>query len=309
MMKLTKLYVLLPLILMAGDLIQASELNDQLLRDSYVSEIDNQERDYFVYLPRNYSADTAKKWPLLFFLHGNGERGDGKSELDFVLHHGPLYEAWVQKRDLPFIIVAPQLHMFGQDKLGIDYIDNRKFEDIPQRLATGVPPRPVEFESQQKMKAEWAWSFWPRLAPLVPPVGWDLVEQDLLGIVKAATQKYNVDSNRLYLSGISYGGFGTWYMASKHPELFAAIAPVVGWVHPDQVAPIAERQLPLWVFAGGRDSAVNLRYFYAGLNKLEQSGHKDVRFTIHQDMEHDTWRRVYEGNDLYQWLLSNKLAE
>src|SRR5690606_40041653 len=64
---------------------------------------------------------------------------NGLDELDYVLIHGPLYEAWIQKKDLPFIIIAPQLHMFGMGK--VDYIARRTRAQIPQRLAEGVPPR------------------------------------------------------------------------------------------------------------------------------------------------------------------------
>ena len=94
--------------------------------------------------------------------------------------------------------------------------------------------------------------------------------------------------------------------SSLHPKTWAAIAPIVGWGHPDLMEPIAQYQIPVWVFAGGRDNGVELRYFYAGLNKLEELGHPDVRFTIEADMGHDTWRRVYAGEDLYNWFLSHK---
>src|SRR5690606_38233927 len=78
----------------------------QLLRIPIVSTMDDQERDFFLYLPEGYKADSKKEWPVILFLHGNGERGDGKYDLDYVLTHGPLYEAWVQKRDLPFIMIV-----------------------------------------------------------------------------------------------------------------------------------------------------------------------------------------------------------
>src|SRR5690606_41947331 len=102
----------------------------------------------------------------------------------------------------------------------------------------------------------------------------------------------------------SYGGFGTWYMAGKHPERFAAICPVVGWGHPALMEPIAKAKLPVWVFAGGRDGAVLAKDFYEGVNTLESLGHHNVRFTIHEDMGHDVWKRVYSGDDVYNWLLS-----
>jgi predicted peptidase len=95
-------------------------------------------------------------------------------------------------------------------------------------------------------------------------------------------------------------------MASRYPNRFAAIAPVVGWGHPSLMPPIAKHDLPVWAFAGGRDSAVNIQYFYAGLNELERLGHSNVRFTVHEDKGHDAWTRVYSGDDLYTWLLSQQ---
>src|SRR5690606_41936194 len=89
----------------------------------YVSQADNKSREFFVYLPGGYETQPEQQWPVLLFLHGNGERGNGLDELDYVLIHGPLYEAWIQKKDLPFIIIAPQLHMFGMGK--VDYIARR----------------------------------------------------------------------------------------------------------------------------------------------------------------------------------------
>jgi predicted peptidase len=105
---------------------------------------------------------------------------------------------------------------------------------------------------------------------------------------------------------MSRGGFGVWWLAAKHPDRFAAIAPVVGFGHPDLAAPIAKARVPLWQFAGGRDGAVPLRFFFALLNRLESLGHPAVRFTIQEDLGHFTWVRVYGGQDLYDWFLANR---
>jgi predicted peptidase len=145
--------------------------------------------------------------------------------------------------------------------------------------------------------------------PEGPPNGWPRREEDLLTILDQVIEKYRTDPERIYLTGLSYGGYGTWYLASRHPRRFAAIAPVVGWGHPDLMPPLAARRMPLWVFAGGRDGAVAVKYFFAGLKKLEQLGHEDVRFTIHEDRGHDVWKRVYGGQDLYDWLLSHSLGD
>lgn len=207
---------------------------------------------------------------------------------------------------MPFIIIAPQLQMFHQALLGIDYIDNRDINKLAKRLPKGVPSRPVNITSTQPMQAATDIIDMSKI-PTVLPSGWDLVEQDLLTILTQVQHRYRVNANKTYLSGVSYGGFGTWYMASKHPTLFAAIARVVGWGHPNLMAPIAKHNIPLWGVAGGRDTAVPVEYFYPGMNELERQGHTQFRFTVHQDMGHDTWNRVYSGNDLYQWLLHHTL--
>lgn len=299
----TALFSLCVVVLLSGCDSREPEAAAELLREPYVSHVDGAEREYFVYLPKGYAQQPERKWPLLFFLHGNGERGNGKDELDYVLIHGPLYEAWAQKRDLPFIIVAPQLHMFGMDEKW-DYIANRTRDQIPVRSETSVPPREY-FQPEGEMLAGEQVTEWQDVPPLLPD-GWERVEQDLLDILDTVTESKRVDTTRVYLTGISYGGFGTWYMASKHPHQFAAIAPVVGWGHPDMMAPIAEANLPVWAFAGGRDDAVKKPYFYTGLNVLEKNSNAEVRFTVHEDMSHDVWRRVYEGEDIYAWLLQHR---
>ena len=271
----------------------------QLLRVSYHSAKMNAERDYFVYLPRGFAQQ--EQWPVMMFLHGNGERGDGKGELDYVLKHGPLMEAWAQKRDLPFVIISPQMPMFDQGE--VSYIKNRTRAEIPLRLAEGINPYPPHYTGKDPMEGQLAET--PTREFDNDPRGWNTIENELMGMVDTVLAKYKGDPKRVYLTGLSYGGTGTWYLASKHPEKFAAIAPVVGFGTPSMAPALAKARLPMWVFAGGRDNAVKVKYFYPLLNELEKLGHPDVRFTIEADMGHDTWIRVYAGQDLYTWLLSH----
>lgn len=284
----------------------ADQRGARLIRESYASHATGLERDYFVYLPPGYES-VKERWPVIFFLHGHGERGNGKEELGWVLKQGPLYEAWIQKRDLPFVIVAPQLPMFDM-KNSAPYLQYRDQSDMPKPLEDGVPTRPEEFPTPQPMRGalpDLELPF-PAAGPLS---GWERCEDDLLGIIKHVFGTYRTDANRFYLTGLSYGGFGTWYLASHHPDLFAAIAPVVGWGHPDLMPALAEPEMPMWVFAGGRDGNVLTKYFFAGLNELERLGHSNVRFTIHEDMNHDVWERVYGGQDVYDWLLSHRRGD
>jgi predicted peptidase len=277
----------------------ASLSEPQLLRVPYHSAKMNAERDYFVYLPRGFAQQ--EKWPVMLFLHGNGERGDGKGELDYVLKHGPLMEAWCQQRDLPFVIISPQMPMYDQGE--VSYIKNRTRAEIPQRLAQGINPYPPHYTGKDPMQGQL--SELPERDFDSDPRGWNTIENELLGMVDTVLAKYKGDAKRVYLTGLSYGGMGTWYLASKHPEKFAAIAPVVGYGTVSMAPALAAAKLPMWVFAGGRDDTVKVRYFYPLLNELEKLGHPDVRFTIEADMGHDTWIRVYAGQDLYTWLLSH----
>ena len=286
--------------------IASTQMSDpELQRVSYQSASTHAERDYFVYLPAGYATSKDTLWPVLFVLHGNGERGDAKRELGFLLKNGPLYEAWIQKRQLPFVIVAPQLPMFGQDAYA-DYLKNRTFDEIPKRLKHGVPARPPRFPTPAVMTGAVAQELPKGSTAYGPPMGWPELESDVISILDSVLKSYRVDPSRQYLTGISYGGFGAWYLASKYPNRFAAIAPVVGFGHPDLMEPIAKAKIPIWVFAGGFDDAVPVQHFYPGLNRLKALG-QDFRFTIEEDMSHDVWTRVYEGNDLYDWLLRHKL--
>jgi predicted peptidase len=274
----------------------------ELRRISYRSARTKSERDYFVYLPPGHA--TAAAWPVMLFLHGNGERGDGRGELDYVLKHGPLFEAWCQKRDLPFIIISPQLPMFGQG--GVDYIKNRTPAQIPHRKRDGInqPPDVRVARLDEPMQGRLSDAHLPD-GPEGPVDGWNEIADELMAMVDRTVADFKGDAKRVYLTGLSYGGFGAWYLAAKHPERFAACAPIVGYGHPDHATPIAAAKLPLWCFAGGRDPVVRIKYFYTALNKLESLGTSEVRFTSHEDMGHLTWVRVYEGQDLYEWLLAH----
>lgn len=280
--------------------VAAAQSEPQLLRVSYQSPLLNAERDYYVYLPPGF--DQQDKWPVILFLHGNGERGDGKGELDYVLKHGPLFEAWCQRKDLPFVIISPQMPM--QDQGEVDYIKNRKPTDIPSRRQEGAHPYPPHYVGKNPMQGQLAQEIpasWGDLNE--SPRGWNILGDEVMSVLDTVLAKYKGDPRRVYLTGISLGGFGTWTLAARHPDRFAAIVPVVGFAAPS-VAPKLV-QMPMWIFAGGRDDAVKVRHFYPLLNELEKLGHPDVRFTIEADMGHDTWIRTYASQDLYSWLLTH----
>lgn len=277
----------------------------ELKRISYVSELDGIERDYFLYLPKGYYNDTTQTWPVVMHLHGNGERGNGKEDLKWVTKHGPLMEAWIQKRDFPFILIVPQLHMLGMDTVK-SYIAKRDSNTIPKRLDKGVPER-IPTGDVPLFKG-------PKPSPLPYPKegnirGWFLVENDLIHIVEDVQQNRRGDDNKTYLTGLSYGGFGTWYIASTHPKTFAAIAPVCGWGHPDLMESLAEKDIPIWCFAGERDNIIQLQHFYPGFETLDSLNFENYKFTSLPNVGHDVWKPVYQGEEIYTWLLNQTLDD
>jgi predicted peptidase len=279
----------------------------QLLRRPYHSTPTDDEREYLLYLPAGYDPAGDRLWPVILFLHGGGERGDGREELNFVMWHGPLREAWIQRRDLPFILIGPQLPVFGQH----DQVRLRAGRPLPERLPSGPPSRRPEERPERPMAR--AHDLTPSDFNVTeqwgidgPPGGWQLCEEDLLGMVDRTLSECRGDPERVYLTGLSYGGYGTWHMATAHPDRWAAIAPMCGGADPALAPRLAERQMPTWIVQGGRDYRVKPRWAYTMANALEQAGHRSVRLTVHEDLGHDCWTRAYAGEDLYLWFLAYK---
>ncbi len=199
------------------------------------------EMNHLVFLPQDYGKDPGKKWPLMIFLHGAGERG---SDLEKVKTHGPpkVVEA---KPDFPFVLISPQC-------------------------------------------AERKW--------------WEPAAVNAL--LDKALATYSVDPERVYLTGISMGGYGTWATAMAYPERFAAIVPICGGGEPSGAARLKE--LPTWVFHGEQDKLVPLARSEEMVNAMKQAGSTQVKFTRYPDAGHDSWTISYNNAQLYDWMLSHK---
>lgn len=289
--------------LLASTAFSAEQSKPRLERVSYHSDATGLERDYYVYLPEGY--EEQKEWPVMLFLHGNGERGNGKSELDYTFIHGPIFEAWSQKRDLPFVIIVPQLPIFSMGRFG--FISNRTMDIVPYPKSEGMNPYRANYSGEELMNGIVSDSDLP-YEKEGQEDGWNRIEHELLGMVDSTLENFKGDKDRVYLTGLSTGGFGVWYIGGMYPERFAAMAPITAFGHPDLAPALVESKMPLWVITGGRDPYVKMQYFYPSLNKLEELGHPEVRFTVHEDMGHIAWQRAYEGQDLYDWFLKHRLS-
>ncbi len=130
---------------------------------------------------------------------------------------------------------------------------------------------------------------------------WDIDMLD--AFVEEVIQKYPVDKNRIYLTGLSMGGEAVWRLAIRRPETFAAIAPICGgWSSPSQAERL--RNVPVWAFHGAKDSTVLLQESKKMLAALEAFG-ADVRLTVYEDIAHASWKPAYKDPELYQWMMSH----
>ena len=128
------------------------------------------------------------------------------------------------------------------------------------------------------------------------------VESLILKIIK----NYRIDKTRVYVTGLSMGGYGTWALAARRPELFAAAVPICGGGDPATVNVL--KNLPIWVFHGGLDGVVLPEESEKMVRALERAGGK-VRYTLYPKAYHDSWTETYDNPALYDWMLSKRKAE
>ena len=115
--------------------------------------------------------------------------------------------------------------------------------------------------------------------------------------------RYRIDRDRMYVTGLSMGGFGVWDLLSTFPDRFAAAAPVCGGGTPGRIC--AARATPVWAFHGALDTVVPLQRTREMTARLASCG-GSVRFTVYPDAGHDAWTETYADPDLYTWLLSHR---
>jgi predicted peptidase len=132
-------------------------------------------------------------------------------------------------------------------------------------------------------------------------LGWDTDELKLL--LDEIIETYPVDTNRIYITGLSMGGFGTWDMAIKYPEYFAAAIPVCGGGNSLRVCRM--KDVPVWAFHGQLDDIVPLSKSEEMIEKLQSCG-GDARLTVYPEANHDSWTTTYENPEIYNWLLNHR---
>jgi predicted peptidase len=142
-------------------------------------------------------------------------------------------------------------------------------------------------------------------SPLCPlDVRWTDLEREVLDVLETVAANQNADRSRVYLTGFSMGGQGTWHVAARNPDLFAAVAPVAARIPPepgfmDRLCDMA--RLPVWAAHGDADSTVPVDSTDAMVARLRECG-GDVRYTRYAGFDHvDASNAFFEGSALYDW--------
>jgi len=197
-------------------------------------------------------------------------------EDNYLLYLPDSYESG--KQDWPFLIF---LHGSGS-----------AIEDIEQIRTTG-PPRLFE----EGMSHDFV-LLAPQLHDNVP---WDI--ERIHALILKIMNEYHIDDHRIYLTGLSRGGFGTWELAVNYPELFAAIAPISA-----RDVPGVEKLVDsnIWIFHGGADDGVPWQGSQTMYHRLVKVG-ANVQFSLYEGVAHNAWDRAYGDPELWTWMVSQKL--
>ncbi len=198
--------------------------------------------------------------------------------LDYLLHLPPDY---ARKGRFPLILF---LHGSGE-----------RGSNLAQVKKHGIP----------KVIEHWPDFPFIVVSPQCPEHSTWLMQADaLLLLLDHVMKRYAVDPSRVYLTGLSMGGYGAWYLGSEHPERFAAVAPVCGGFnpllgYPERVCGL--RYTPVWAFHGAKDRIVPPSESRILVRKLRRCG-GNVRLTIYPGLGHDCWTQTYANPKLYAWL-------
>ncbi|MCX2481386.1 prolyl oligopeptidase family serine peptidase [Pedobacter sp. MC2016-15] len=235
-------------------------------KGSFISTKDTLQ--YRILFPEAF--DPQKKYPVVFFLHGRGERGsDNEKQLS---NGGKLFLQEDVRAKFPAIVIFPQCpedSYWSNVNITTDTAGKRTFTF----QKNGKPTK--------SMSA-------------------------LLGMIDNFLEKPYADHNQIYIGGLSMGGMGTYEVLRRKPKTFAAAFAICGG---DHIANVRKyKQVPLWIFHGGKDDIVNPEFSMAISNQLKIKG-KEVKFSYYPDANHNSWDLALAEPELLPWLFGHSLKK
>ena len=141
------------------------------------------------------------------------------------------------------------------------------------------------------------------VSPQCPQNEWwtDKIEL-LINLLDDIVSRYRVDTERIYLTGLSMGGYGTWALAAAYPDRFAAIAPICGGGN--RIMAYRLSNVPVWAFHGAKDKVVPLKESEEMVEAINARG-GNAKLTVYPDAGHDSWTVTYNNQELYDWFLKH----
>lgn len=128
----------------------------------------------------------------------------------------------------------------------------------------------------------------------------------LMQLIDDFCKKYPVDTTRIYVTGLSMGGFGTWDVISRYPDKFAAAVPICGGGDENQASKIAN--IPIWAFHGGKDRVVKTYRTRNMIKAIKKEGGKP-KYTEFPKLGHFSWKAAYNTKGLLKWMFSQKISK
>ena len=151
---------------------------------------------------------------------------------------------------------------------------------------------------------QWVNVSWSADKHTMPEKAADPLRQTL-ELVESLQKEFSIDPNRLYITGLSMGGYGTWDAIQRHPKLFAAAAPICGGG--DSSGAATFKDVPVWAFHGDQDTAVKVGRSRDMIEALKKAG-STPKYTEYKGVGHDSWSATYRDEEFYKWMFAQKLA-
>ena len=240
---------------------------EPFLKKTFTAQ-DGQVLPYRILYPEDYSPD--KEYPLVLFLHGAGERGDDNEKQ--LVHGMDIYLQSKNRKDYPCFVLAPQC---SEDSYwSVVDIDRSSY------------PLSLSFKYDQKMT--------------------DALSATIQLLAETINNE-GIDKDRIYITGLSMGGMGTFEAVQRHPDYFAAAAPVCGGGDPNAYDS-THVDIPFWIFHGDADAVVSVDESRKMHSALIDNGNQ-VKYSEYSGVKHNSWENAYAEKDFLPWLFSHRKAD
>lgn len=220
---------------------------------------------YRILFPNEFNI--TEKYPLIVFLHGAGERGN--DNIKQLRYAGDFFFSWVVEKEVKTVVVLPQCSEKDYwAAVNIRSVNGRRIFDFSEWQ-----------EPTMSMKC-------------------------LISLIDSLRHLSWIDTERLYVGGLSMGGMGTFELLARQPDWFAAAFPICGGGNPEMAVNYASK-VPLWIFHGEKDEIVPVSHSLMMADAIRKYGGQ-VKLSVYPSVGHNSWENAFKEPELIPWLLSQR---